>query len=124
MTRYKQPEYNVIRLIENNFISYCSLIRRNAFLDSGGYDLKNVGFSEDYQLWLKMAFKGHYGIHYPEPLFYYRVRENSISHSNQKKMIASKAYFIKLYPMNFPESWQKLADEELKKWSKNFMSVK
>lgn len=122
--RFIQPEYNFIRLIEGNYISYCSLFRKKAYLDCGGHDYFNRNFAEDYQLYLRLGRKGWYGKHIPEPLFYYRDHSEGISKQNKEKMEASKAYFIKQMPEIFPVHWHVMAEEILKEWPENFMSVK
>ena len=122
--RFYQPEYNVIRLIENNFISYCSLYKKHDLL-SVGYDLNNRGHHEDYGLLLSLAYNGKYGIHLGLPLFYYRIHENQSMQSSEVKNNDElfKSYFITQMPELFPENWLPIAKEKLKGLPDNFMSL-
>ena len=53
-----------------------SVIRRDAFLDSGGFD-ESIRFGhEDWDFWLAMAKAGHWGHTIPEYLQWYRKRGN------------------------------------------------
>jgi len=122
--RFFQPEFNLIRLIENNFISYATLMKRDAFLDTG-YDLNNRGHHEDYHLHLRQARKGHFGIHCPLPLFHYRIHDKQSIQSGEVKNNDElfKSYFITQMPELFPENWLPIAKEKLKGLPDNFMSL-
>lgn len=53
-----------------------SVIRHSAFADSGGFD-ESIRFGhEDWDFWLSMAQKGHWGYTLPEYLQWYRKRGN------------------------------------------------
>jgi len=123
--RFEQPEFNIIKLIENNFISYCILMRKKAFLNTG-YNLNNNGKHEDYELYLRLMRKGHYGKHLALPLFYYRVHaDQSIQAEDVKnKEHLFKAYFVTQYPEIFPENWLPMAKKQLEMIPDNFMSLK
>ena len=75
--RHQQLEYDFARLCRENFISYCSLIRKTAFDDADGYDPENWGYYEDWDLWIRLGAKGWFGKHLAAPLFYYRHHFNS-----------------------------------------------
>lgn len=53
-------EYDSQRLRQGNYISTMTLIRREAFIDSGGFDL-NLKRLQDWDLWLTMSEKGYKG---------------------------------------------------------------
>jgi len=123
---FSQPEYNFYRLINaGNFISYCSLIRRKAFIESGGFNLENWSYLEDYELWVKLSRKGWYGKLVPEVLFNYFVHEDSAIHSGftSEAQKLFYAYFIKKYPELYPEQLQLEANKILKDVPENFMSL-
>jgi len=69
--RQNQPEYNFAQLCQSNFIGYCSLIRQEAFQAIDGYDRKNWGYYEDWDLWIRLGEGGWAGHHVAEPLFLY-----------------------------------------------------
>jgi glycosyltransferase involved in cell wall biosynthesis len=122
--RFEQPEFSIINLINANFISYATLMRKKAFLDTG-YDLNNRGKQEDYQLHLRMARKGHYGKHLALPLFHYRIHEGqSIDASDVKNWDhLFKAYFVKQMPEMFPPQWWSVAEKQLEGLPDNFMQL-
>lgn len=70
--------FNLQRLMLGNFIDNCSVYRRS-LLSKIGYleTYKTINGVEDWEFWLRAAFNG-YKFHYiNEPLFEYRVLENS-----------------------------------------------
>lgn len=123
---FSQPEYNFYRLINvGNFISYCSLIRKKAFIQSGGFNLENWSYLEDYELTIRLSRKGWYGKLVPEVLFNYFVHEDSAIHSGftAEAQQLFYAYFIKKYPELYPEQFQLEANKILRDVPENFMSM-
>jgi len=123
---FSQPEYNFYRLINaGNFISYCSLIRKKAFIESGGFNLENWSYLEDYELSIRLGLKGWYGKLIPEVLFNYYVHEDSAIHSGftAEAQKLFYAYFIKKYPELYPEQLQLEANRILQDVPANFMSL-
>ena len=119
-------EYNFFRLLQANYISYCSLFRREAYFDCGGYDLNNRNYFEDYQLYIKYGRRGWYGKHLAEPLFYYRVRPDSSMQTERTKQMHQvyNAYIKTQYPEIYPVEWVNQAKEILKPYKEGFMSSK
>ncbi len=72
------------RFRSGNYIDAFSLIRRSAIEALGGYsgDSRLYGW-EDYDLWVRMAESGRYGVFVPEIIARYRVGASSmITHTN------------------------------------------
>lgn len=65
--------------LKSNFIPVCSLIDRNAFLDTGGYNDAAPGY-EDWNLWIDILKRGWKMAVKSEPLFHYRCREHTMTH--------------------------------------------
>jgi glycosyltransferase involved in cell wall biosynthesis len=59
-----------------NEIPCCSLIRREAFLQPGGYNFRVDGY-EDWNLWIDILKRGWKHAVVNEPLFHYRVLGNA-----------------------------------------------
>jgi len=59
-----------------NEIPCCSLIRREAFLQTGGYNSRVDGY-EDWNLWIDILKRGWKHAVVNEPLFHYRVLGNA-----------------------------------------------
>lgn len=114
---WSHPEYNFQNLLQQNFISSCSLIRKSAYDQSGGYDTDNWGYWEDWQEWIKLGSIGWYGKHIPEKLFYYRVHAKSGMQSKRNSMLSLvyRAFVISKFP--------KLYDEVFVESSKNILSM-
>jgi hypothetical protein len=72
------------RLRIGNYIDAFSLIRREPLASLGGYSLDTRLYGwEDYDLWVRMAEAGRYGVFVPEILARYRVAHGSmISETN------------------------------------------
>jgi glycosyltransferase involved in cell wall biosynthesis len=72
---FEKPEYNAVRLIEDNMVITAAQFRREAWEQSGGYK-PDIGY-EDWEFWLTLAENGHWGKQIPEPLFRYRTSMQS-----------------------------------------------
>ncbi len=67
--------------ITNPFAHGSTLIRKDAIVNAGGYSDK-YGPTEDVELWRRLAENWELGI-VPEPLYWYRINPNGISHKKQ-----------------------------------------
>lgn len=74
--RHTAGEFTVEHLRYFNQISYCSLVRRDAWRAVGGYRTNVSGF-DDWDFWLALALAGYRGIHIVQPLFLHRRRRDS-----------------------------------------------
>lgn len=74
--------YDFVDLARTNRIGVAATFRRRAWEDVGGYNesmCTRNGFAyEDWDFWLGCAERGHFGMHVPRALFYYRVRPDSM----------------------------------------------
>lgn len=74
-------EFNLQKLMIENYIDACAMVRRSVFDELGGYDteMKNIKSGwEDWEMWLRIAFSGK-GFHYlPIVGFRYRVNADSM----------------------------------------------
>ncbi len=73
------PDYNLWDLVDRNTVCAFSLLRRTAWELAAGYDETIQGY-EDWDLWLRLAGRGQYGLHLPRVLFYYRKHGRTLSH--------------------------------------------
>ena len=71
----------------------CSLIRRDALNEVGGYD-DDVTRQDGYELWLKLLGAGHRFEHIPLPLFYYRQHGDSLS-KNVSGLLADRPQIMR-----------------------------
>jgi glycosyltransferase involved in cell wall biosynthesis/GT2 family glycosyltransferase len=81
-------DYNLYRLLRENFLIYASLIRKTAWKDAGGYDESmRLGY-EDWEFWLRLGSLGCYGRYLPKSLFRYRkhgasLYDTALAHHDQ-----------------------------------------
>ena len=66
-------EYNLYRLLNENFMAHCILVLREAWEDVGGYDEWLRWSYEDWDFSLHLGEKGWYGHYIPQTLFAYRT---------------------------------------------------
>jgi glycosyltransferase involved in cell wall biosynthesis len=94
--------FNLQRLMLDNYIDNCSVIRASLIEEIGGYDTyKPLAAVEDWELWLRAAFRGHRFHYINVPLFYYRVLPNSGSsklRANKNKWTRILDYLSEKYP--------------------------
>lgn len=62
--------------LTENVSTITAMIRRDVFLNAGGYDETIVGGMEDWDLWVRLASRGIWGSTIPEYLDWYRRRPN------------------------------------------------
>ena len=73
-------EYSTTRLFQGNFIENCSIYKKSWWEDVGGYDENRLleGL-EDWEFWISLNRKGHYGRRIPGSLYRYRCHAGSLS---------------------------------------------
>jgi glycosyltransferase involved in cell wall biosynthesis len=98
------PKERQLELIaRHNFVFTSCLVRRSSFEEVGGFstDEEFVG-AEDYDLWLRMIAKGHFGACIDEPLCCYFDRPESLSHRDPAK---SARVRLQVLSRRLPEFW-------------------
>lgn len=99
---WKTPGFPTLELIRiANCIPVCALIRREAFLETGGYAGRMVGGFEDWGLWLDILSRGWKCAVLDEPLFHYRVKQESMFREIQRNHEALVAQIHQLYHRAF-----------------------
>lgn len=75
-------EFDLRRLLRDNYIDACTVLRKSAFEECGGFDgnMPSQGY-EDWDLWLTFATRGHHFYFVDEVLFDYRIRSDSMIHN-------------------------------------------
>lgn len=94
----KVGEFDLPRILKENYIDACAIYRKNAWYEIGGYDenMPHQGF-EDWDFWISAAEKGFKFYYIPEPFFQYRVDSNSMIHQliNSSNMNSLVEYIYK-----------------------------
>lgn len=73
---------------QDNLLVLTSLIRKEAFLEVGGFQLKGKALYEDWNLWLKLLQKQKYPVRIPVFGFWYRKKQSNtseLSKANNKR---------------------------------------
>ncbi len=73
--------FNAYDLLWSNHPTVCSLIRRRAFDEAGGYRADFTYGYEDWEFYLRLSGHGRYGLCVPAPVFEYRRHSTSMSHA-------------------------------------------
>ena len=78
---WKVGNFNLQKLMIENYIDACAMVRKSVFFELGGYDeaMKDIKSGwEDWEMWLRIAFSGKKFFYIPETGFRYRVTDNSM----------------------------------------------
>jgi glycosyltransferase involved in cell wall biosynthesis len=78
-----------------------AMVRREALLDAGGWELR--GGYEDWDLWMALAERGARGIHVPVLTGWYRVRSNRMLADTEQRHGAMLALLRERHPRLFAE---------------------
>jgi GT2 family glycosyltransferase len=101
--RWSDGPYDFKRLCRNNMFHYCSLLRRAAFQQVGGFDEENFGYYEDWELWIRLGKHGWNAIQLYEPLFFYQSHYNTSLMSYSKRLDKIyRAYIVNRHPELYP----------------------
>lgn len=92
------PTFNDFK--EGNRLAYCSAIKREALLETGGYSPKMdaLGGWEDLSLWYDLMSRGKKIVTIQEPLVMYRTKEESMWTKAEKNKEALWTQLIKDFP--------------------------
>lgn len=105
----KQAEFEIIQMLRANQIALCSMVRKKAFLDVGGFDeilsLKGV---EDWDLWLNLYEKNWKFKYIDELMFDIRVHKDSRTYTVAERNIEDSIDYVykkhsKIVARNFLE---------------------
>lgn len=96
--------FNLQRMMLGNYIDACAVIRKSVFEEVGMYDNMRIMGYEDWDLWLRIAFKGKAFHYINDIMFDYRVVKNSmmrslnadISRQNEIELYFAEKYADKL----------------------------
>lgn len=96
-TVWKTRDYNPILLAINNVVTVASVFRKEAWLMVGGYNVNMREGYEDWNFWLSIVAKGYRWTVIQKPLFWYRVRPNSMI---SKSVMIHKRLFDRIMENN------------------------
>jgi GT2 family glycosyltransferase len=91
---FNSHSFDKYKLIVDNYIDVCSLVRREAFEKMGGFDeCRDIIGYEDWEFWIRLSAASWQFIYLPVILFDYRIRINSVisvasKDENYKKVLS------------------------------------
>lgn len=93
--------YDLALLTRHNLFPCTALYRRRAWSDVGGYNQRLSSY-EDWDFWLGCGERGHFALHHPYAVFYYRRRNGGMLLSHASKHDTQlKAQLVRNHPVLF-----------------------
>lgn len=81
---YKPGRFNLIKLLLNNYIDACMIVRKSCFKEIGYYDTNMPAMGwEDWDLNIRLAIHNKRAIYNDKIYFHYRFHHKSMINSNQ-----------------------------------------
>ncbi len=74
---FKTKEFDLKSIVHGNYIDVCTVIRREVWEDVGGFDENRELLQEDWEFWIRVGKSKWKFFYIDEPLFDYRIRNNS-----------------------------------------------
>lgn len=115
VTLHPKPTLKEFRV--GNHLAYCSLIKKSALLECGGYSPRmDIGY-EDYHLWFDLLLRGKKIVTIPKPVFLYRTKvvsmwREAVKPENHAKLMGQ---IYRDFPKVWPEAMQREIEEQKKK---------
>src|ERR1043166_5298095 len=93
--RSRVQEFNLLSMIRGNFIDACALFRKKLWEEVGGYDeqMPWTGW-EDWDFWLRVAYRQGAFVHLARVGFDHRVRTDSVSLQAQEHSLDLSNYIF------------------------------
>ncbi|MEZ5394895.1 MAG: glycosyltransferase [Bryobacterales bacterium] len=95
----QQPgEYNLYRLLDENFLPSCCLVDKRAWESVGGYDEWHRWSYEDWSFFLNLGKRGYFGRYIPKPLYRYRKHGPGLHETGVERHEANRAHMVEAHP--------------------------
>lgn len=92
--RWRVADFDLRRIVANNYIDTCALYRKSAWESVGGYDEEMQLGLEDWDYWMRVALRGWKFAHIDEIAFDYRVRQGSRTSASTPHLIEIATYIF------------------------------
>lgn len=118
---YKPGRFNVIKLLLNNYIDACMIVKKSCFTELGNYDthMPAMGW-EDWDLNIRLAIANKVAIYNDKIYFHYRFHHKSMINSNHSNAYEDvKKYINQKY---LPNVNRETLQEDLRDIMENTMN--
>jgi glycosyltransferase involved in cell wall biosynthesis len=99
----RAAEYDFRRQCFQNIPNYCSLYKREVWETVRGYNTNMIWGYEDWDFWVGCTEKGLYGQRIPEPLFMYRIKDESMYTKALQHDVELKAQIVLNHPILYEQ---------------------
>lgn len=100
--------YQRQRLAARNIAPYCSMFKRKAWVEVGGFD-ESMPAYEDWSFWVSVAELGCTMGQIPEPVFHYRNSDDGMFARAQDQDLELRARIVLSHPLTYTANCQTLA---------------
>jgi len=104
---WKSKPFDITALLRYNYISACSCVAKSTWEEVGGYDsdFSKLGGWEDWAFWLDAFTQGIIGKYIARPLFYRRIRSDSMvkTISKEQKLALKELLRKKFFDLYYAE---------------------
>ena len=108
---WRMPEFSLRRLVWENCMDACAVIRREAWQSVGGYDEgMPVAGLEDWDLWLRLVMAGWQFEHSGSVQFEYRVRKDSMLSRTNRHLPELFDYILAKPELRLMSGWRRCED--------------
>ncbi|MEH2137453.1 glycosyltransferase [Nostoc sp.] len=91
-------------LLAHNTLGVCTVVRKAAYLATGGMKSLLAENLEDYECWINMCEKGWLGVVIPELHYFYRIRSDSrLQKSNREQLLYLYELIAALHPQLYQD---------------------
>ena len=112
--KFETKSFDGTDLLFGNYIDACSLFKKDVWIQNNGYD-ENMPFAglEDWDFWISSYFKNFRFKFIDEPLFEYRILQNSmiVEIFKDDRYLKSQKYLINKYFPLFIREMQKISQD-------------
>jgi glycosyltransferase involved in cell wall biosynthesis len=112
--------FNLQKLMLANYIDACTLIRKDVLIGMGNFDTNIKHGMEDWELWLRLSFKGYQFYYLNQLCFCYRVRYHSMMRTTNRnfELINNlETYINQKFPDKMSHYW--VAETFIKRFKKS-----
>lgn len=114
---WETSDYDPIAILSHNMLAVASIFRKEAWKAYGGYKENMKGGFEDWDFWIGLTEKGYSWKLVPEPLLYYRVKEESMFTEAAKMHTKLYKRILENHPKLYQKYWKEVIIARTNQWA-------